>query len=279
MRTEKNYETLVTRNAGYISPSTQADISETTILIAGCGMGSAPAICATRTGFRKFVLVDGDIVDAHNLNRQFYVNDDIGRPKVECLKRHILAINPDAEVEAIAENLDANNIPEVLAKCDVVFDTVDFVDLPAVLGLHGEAARQGKPLFTAINVGFGALVWYIPAAAEVTWPSLLREDMEKVRAAGGNPDTYADVYIEFIGRLRDYLDEEVKHVVDTTLVGMRESRACPAPQLAVGSFSVAALAVTMIHDLVAGLPVVSSPSLVIHSWHSLETRVVTLRTP
>lgn len=274
--TQFSYSQFVTRNKGYISTETQTTIADTTLLIAGCGMGSAPAICAARTGFRKFLLVDGDVVDPHNLNRQFYTHADIGLPKVECLKRHILAINPDADVEAIHENLDADNIPSILSLSDIVFDTVDFVDLPAVLGLHGEAARQNRPLFTAINVGFGALVWYIPPGATVTWPSLLAEDMEKVKAAGGNPDSYAEVYISFIGRLRDHLDQEVNDVVDTTLAGMKESKACPAPQIAVGSFSVSALAMTMIHDLLAGREVISSPSLVIHSYRSMETRVVTL---
>lgn len=276
MTAEFHYTELVTRNGGYVAPHVQNKIADTTLLIAGCGMGSAPAICATRTGFRKFVLVDGDVVDAHNLNRQFYTQADIGLPKVECLKRHILAINPDAEVEAIQANLDAHNIPGILSRCDVVFDTVDFVDLPALLSLHDEASRLGKPLLTAINVGYGALVWHIPAGSEVTWPGLLREDMERVRANGGDPDSYADVYISFIERIREHLDQEVRDVIDTTLVGMQDGRACPASQLAVGSFSVAALAVTMIHDLLAGLPVVSSPNLVIHSWHSLTTKVVTL---
>ncbi|MDW9478861.1 thiamine biosynthesis protein ThiF [Sinorhizobium meliloti] len=271
-----DYNTFVTRNRGYVAGQTQAAIADTTLLIAGCGMGSAPAICATRTGFRKFILVDGDVVDSHNLNRQFYAHADIGLPKVECLKRHILEINPEAEVEVICANLDANNTPGIVGRCDVVFDTVDSVDLPAVIGLHSEAAKQGKPLFTAINVGFGALVWYIAPDAEVTWPSLLADDAKKVREAGGNPDAYSEVYISFIGRLAKSLDQEVLDVVDSILVSMKEGKPCPAPQLAVGSFSVSALAMTMIHDLLAGNPVVSSPSLVIQSYRSMETRIVTV---
>lgn len=271
-----DYQTFTTRNKGYISTSTQEAISQTTLLIAGCGMGSAPAICAARTGFRKFVLVDGDIVDAHNLNRQFYAHDDVGKYKVECLKRHILEINPEAEVEAIAANLDADNIPEIVAKCDVIFDTVDFVDLPALLGLHREASKQAKPLFTAMNVGFGALVWYIPPGSDATWPRFLEEDMEKVKRAGGDPERYADVYISFLGRIYDEFDDEVVDVIHNILVGMKESQACPAPQLAVGSFSVAALATTMIHDLLAGREIVSSPSLVIQSYRSMQTKIVTI---
>lgn len=272
-----DYKTFVTRNKGYVSQRTQAEIADTTLLIAGCGMGSAPAICATRTGFRKFILVDGDVVDAHNLNRQFYSHADIGRPKVECLRRHILEINPEAEVEAIQTYLDASNTPEIVGRCDIVFDTVDTVDLPAVVGLHNEAAKQGKSLFTAINVGFGALVWYLPPDAEVTWPSLLAEDARKVLEAGGNPDVYHEVYISFIGRLADRLDKEVLDVVGSILEKMKEGKPCPAPQLAVGSFSSAALAVTMIHDLLAGRPVVSSPSLVLQSYRAMETKIVTLK--
>lgn len=276
MSAQFDYKTFVTRNRGYISDETQETISNTTLLIAGCGMGSAPATCAARTGFRKFVLADGDIVDAHNLNRQFYTHADIDKPKVDSLKRHILEINPAAEVEAINANLDADNIPGIVAKSDVIFDTVDFVDLPALLGLHREAQKQGKPLFTAMNVGFGALVWYIPPGSQATWPAFLDEDMEKVRQAGGDPTRYADVYISFLGRLYDQFDGEVVDVIHNILVGMKESRACPAPQLAVGSFSVSALAMTMIHDLLAGREIVSSPSLVIQSYRSMQTKIVTI---
>jgi molybdopterin/thiamine biosynthesis adenylyltransferase len=271
-----DYATFVKRNKGYISEDAQARIADTTLLIAGCGMGSAPAICATRTGFRKFILADGDVVDSHNLNRQFYTHADIGLPKVESLKRHILEINPEAEVDAINDNLDKENIPRIVSRCDIVFDTVDFVDLTALLNLHREASKQGKPLFTAMNVGFGALVWYIPPGSAATWPAFLEEDMEKVRRKGGDPDNYADVYISFLGRLYDQLDGEVVDVIHNILVGMKESQACPAPQLAVGSFSVSALAMTMIHDLLAGRDIVSSPSLVIQSYRSMQTKIITI---
>jgi hypothetical protein len=277
MTTNFDYKTLVTRNQGYISPETQLAIGDATLLIAGCGMGSAPAICAARTGFRKFILVDGDVVDIHNLNRQFYGHADIGHSKVECLRKHILEINPEAEVEAICAHLDASNTDDIVRRADIVFDTVDTVDLPAVIRLHEVTARQGKSLFTAINVGFGALVWHLPPDAVVTWPSLLAEDADKVRAAGGDPNSYSEVYISFIGRLADSLDKEVLDVVDSILSQMREGKPCPAPQLAVGSFSAAALAVTMMHDLLAGYPVVSSPSLVVQSYRAMQTKVVILK--
>ena len=89
-----SYDQFVLRNAGYIQPATQEKIRNTRLLIAGCGMGSSPAMCAARLGFEKFILVDGDTVDAHNLNRQFYEFADVGKPKVEALKGHRQTLEP-----------------------------------------------------------------------------------------------------------------------------------------------------------------------------------------
>ena len=98
-----DYGTAVTRNSGYIDENTQSQMRGTRLLIAGCGIGSGPAVCATRMGFENFILVDGDTVDAHNLNRQFYDFADVGTSKVEALKDKILRINPEAKVEAIKD--------------------------------------------------------------------------------------------------------------------------------------------------------------------------------
>jgi molybdopterin-synthase adenylyltransferase len=66
------YDTFVTRNSGYIDHATQAKIRSSRLLFAGCGLGSSTVICAARSGFQHFVLIDGDTIDAHNLNRQFF---------------------------------------------------------------------------------------------------------------------------------------------------------------------------------------------------------------
>ena len=172
-----SYDQFVLRNAGYIQPATQEKIRNTRLLIAGCGMGSSPAMCAARLGFEKFILVDGDTVDAHNLNRQFYEFADVGKPKVEALKGQILRINPQAEVEAVQAFLDAGNTEAIVGKADIVFDTIDFVDLPAILRLHGAARARGADVFTALNVGFGALVWYFPAGGPLGLSDILAPAM------------------------------------------------------------------------------------------------------
>ena len=271
-----DYETLVLRNAGYIRPEIQEKIRSTRLLIAGCGIGSSPAICAARMGFEQFVLVDGDTVEAHNLNRQFYEFADVGRQKVEALKDRILRINPQAKVEAIHAYLDADNTSAIVGKVDIVFDTVDFLDLAAILRLHSAARERRAHIFTALSVGFGALVWYFPAGSTLTLSDIIAPDLGGAGAAGIEPPSYVDVFARFIKRLAPHLDREVVDQVTHVLTLMSDGKPCPASQVAVGSFAIAAMAVSMMHDVLAGNPVPAAPKLVIHSFRSHETKIVDL---
>jgi sulfur carrier protein ThiS adenylyltransferase len=83
----------------YLSDPQLNTIRNARIGIGGAGgLGSNVAIALIRTGFRHLEIIDKDIVEASNLNRQDYTIADIGKPKVECLKARILSINPDADI-------------------------------------------------------------------------------------------------------------------------------------------------------------------------------------
>lgn len=269
-----DYDLFVTRNSGYIAQRTQDNIRNARVLFAGCGLGSGPVICAARTGFQHFVLIDGDTVDAHNLNRQFFDFEDVGMPKVEALKKHILRINPEATVEAHVAMLDKDNAAQLVNSVDMIFDTIDFVDLEAVLALHGNAAAQGKPIFTALNIGFGAGVLYFPPGSGKSLPEILQKDVEAA-AAEGNLN-YTAVFGRVMGRIGAHLDRQVMEEVAKALTIMEDGTACPASQIAVGSFSVAALAMAMMHDMLAGLEVPASPNMVIHSFRNHITKLVNI---
>lgn len=271
-----NYDIFVARNSGYISAETQGKIRNTKLLIAGCGIGSSPAVCAARMGFENFILVDGDVVDAHNLNRQFYDFADVGQPKVNALREKILRINPQAQVEAIYAYLDALNTDPIISKADLVFDTVDFLDLPAILRLHRSAMTQGAPVFTAMNVGFGALVWYFPAGSGLSLGDIIAPDIAQAQSEDGAQASYAEVFTSFIQRIAPYLDPEVVVQVSRVLTLMKDGIPCPASQVAVGSFAVGAMAMSMICDLLAGNPVPAAPKLMLHSFRSHQTKVVDL---
>ena len=271
-----DYTTAVLRNSGYIATETQKKIRSTTLLIAGCGIGSSLAVCAARMGFEHFVLVDGDVVDAHNLNRQFYDFSDVGRAKVDALKEQILRINPQACVEAIQENLTIDNTDRIVEKVDMVLDTVDFLDLPAILHLHESARRHKVHILTALSVGFGALVWYFPADSSLTLGDIMAPVHAAASAAAMSAPSYADVFASFMQRIAPYLDREVVLQVGKVLTMMKDGKPCPASQVAVGSFAIAAMALSMMHDVLAGNPLPSAPKLVIHSFRNHQTSIVDL---
>jgi molybdopterin-synthase adenylyltransferase len=267
-----NYEAFVTRNAGYVATDTQGKIRTCRLLVAGCGLGASTAIAATRLGFCNFILVDGDTVDAHNLNRQFYDFEDIGLPKVEALKTHIRRINPEAAVEAVHANLHKGNVANLVSKVDVVFDTIDFLDLEAILSLHSTAQKLDKPVFTALSIGFGAGVLYFPPDSPSSLPEIIAAD---VRAAQSTGDaSYSAVFGRIMSRIGAHLDAQVVEQVGKALTIMEDGRPCPASQISVGSFTVAALAVAMIHDHLAGMHVPESPLMVTHSFRNHVTKFI-----
>ncbi|MEI6205369.1 MAG: ThiF family adenylyltransferase [Desulfuromonadales bacterium] len=271
-----NYDVFVTRNNGYVAPATQEKIREKTLLIAGCGIGSSVAVCAARLGFENFVLVDGDVVDPHNLNRQFYDFADIGKPKVDGLKDKILRINPEAKVEAICAYLTPENTNDIVKRADIVFDTVDFLDLEAILSLHTSARDNNVELFTALSIGFGAGVLYFPAGSGMSLADVVASDVKSANESGGA--SYINVFEKIIGRIAAHLDAQVVEQIAKALTIMENGKPCPASQVAVGSFTIAALAVSMMHEVLEGNKdkVPCAPNMVIHSFKNHVTKLVNI---
>jgi len=67
-----------------------------------------------RSGFKNLKIVDFDVVEPSNLNRQFFFLDQLGRPKVLALKENLARINPDVMIEAIQQKVDRNNAKQLL---------------------------------------------------------------------------------------------------------------------------------------------------------------------
>lgn len=90
------------------------------------GLGSPAAIYLAVVGVGKLVLIDKDIVELSNLNRQIlHWDQDIGLLKVESARRKIEKLNRNVRVEIINEEIDRNNIIEFIRGTDVVIDALD----------------------------------------------------------------------------------------------------------------------------------------------------------
>lgn len=97
------------------------------------GLGSNIAISLARIGVGKIKIIDFDIVEPSNLNRQQYFIEDIGEYKVEALKKTLERINPFIEVDALIEKIDKNNIEKLLKEEDIVVEAFDEPENKAML--------------------------------------------------------------------------------------------------------------------------------------------------
>ncbi|MCQ2456245.1 MAG: ThiF family adenylyltransferase, partial [Clostridia bacterium] len=89
--------------------------------VAGAGgLGSNLAMYLARMGVGRLLLVDFDTIELSNLNRQHYFLPDVGRPKVEALREHLLAVNPYLEVSTTVQRVTAANVPELFGKADII---------------------------------------------------------------------------------------------------------------------------------------------------------------
>ena len=94
--------------------------------IAGAGgLGSNIAISLARLGVGNIKIVDFDIVEPSNLNRQQYYIEDIGEYKVNALIRNLGHINPFIRVQAIVEKLDKSNIEDIFNDVDIIIEAFD----------------------------------------------------------------------------------------------------------------------------------------------------------
>lgn len=117
--------------------------------IAGAGgLGSNCAHALVRSGFKRFVLVDLDRVEASNLNRQLFFPDQIGLPKVQALAANLRRINPDLELSLQETRITGHNARDLFAGCDAVLECVDD---PAVKKLLAEALVPTDRLFVAAS--------------------------------------------------------------------------------------------------------------------------------
>ena len=106
----------------------QQKLLESRVLLIGAGgLGSPASLYLAAAGVGTIGIVDGDVVDDSNLQRQIvHSTDGLGQPKVESAKRALQALNPDVEVITYQERIDSENIERILAdRWDVIVDGTD----------------------------------------------------------------------------------------------------------------------------------------------------------
>ena len=122
-------EDLFERNVKGISEK----LKKAKVCILGLGgLGSNVAVLLARAGLGSLKLVDFDIVEASNLNRQQYRISHIGMKKTEAIKTIIKEINPFVEIEVLNKKIDRENILSIVGDVEIVVEAFDVAETKAM---------------------------------------------------------------------------------------------------------------------------------------------------
>lgn len=144
---------VFSRELGLLGQEGLAALWEGKVAIFGLGgVGGTCFEALVRSGVGGFLLVDGDVVEETNLNRQIlFTSSDLGKPKVEVARRFAMGISAP-RIESRMEFLTPENMTSFgLEGCDLVIDCID--DLKAKVALAEFCLASKKKLLTSLGVG------------------------------------------------------------------------------------------------------------------------------
>jgi molybdopterin/thiamine biosynthesis adenylyltransferase/rhodanese-related sulfurtransferase len=132
------------------------------LLLGAGGLGAPSALYLAAAGVGTLGIVDDDVVDESNLQRQVIHNTErVGIAKTASAREAIEGLNPDVQVVEHNTRLDAANILELLEPYDVIVDGAD--NFPTRYLLNDASVRLGKPVISASILGFdGQISTFVP---------------------------------------------------------------------------------------------------------------------
>jgi sulfur-carrier protein adenylyltransferase/sulfurtransferase len=120
-------------------------LGSSVLLLGAGGLGSPASMYLAAAGVGRIGIVDFDVVDASNLQRQLlHGHNDIGRSKVDSAAETLRSLNPDVQVDAINEHLNSETAMRIFEPYDIIVDGTD--NFPTRYLANDAAHFQGKPL-------------------------------------------------------------------------------------------------------------------------------------
>ena len=157
----------------------QEKLQQAKVLIAGVGgLGSPIAIYLAAAGIGTLRLVDQDVVDRSNLNRQvLHWEEDLQRPKVVSAVEKLKRLNPHITVEALRQTITADNIVDLAKDMDAIVDAMD--NLPIRYLLNRQAIRNNIPFFHGAVRGFEGRAMTVVPGKSACLRCMYRGDIPK----------------------------------------------------------------------------------------------------
>lgn len=146
-----------------IGEAGQARLREATVLMLGCGaLGSVAADMLVRAGVGRLVIVDRDVIEMTNLQRQVLFDErDVaaGLPKAEAARRRLSAINSQVQIDAIVDDINAGNIGRLAEGADLLLDGLDNFETRYLA--NDFAVRHGVPYVYGAAVGTTGMAFVV----------------------------------------------------------------------------------------------------------------------
>ena len=143
----------------------QAKLLSSKVLLLGAGgLGSPAALYLAAAGVGTIGLVDADVVDASNLQRQIlHATSRVGMPKVESAEKAIADLNPDVKVVKFAERLMSDNVDRIFKDFDLVIDGCD--NFPTRYLVNDASIFLNKPVVHGSIFRFeGQVTTFVPGS-------------------------------------------------------------------------------------------------------------------
>ncbi len=127
------------------------------VVLGAGGLGSPVALYLAGAGVGRITLVDDDVVDSTNLQRQIaHTEQRIGQPKVESARIAMRQINPQPDIRCVARRADSALLDELLADASVALDCSD--NYATRHALNAACVRRRVPLVSGAAIGFDGQV-------------------------------------------------------------------------------------------------------------------------
>lgn len=149
-------------------------LSSRVLVIGAGGLGSPVALYLAAGGVGTIGIMDGDVVDLSNLQRQvIHHTSDVGVKKVESAAAKMRAINPDVTVKTYHQLATAKSLPEILPDYDFVIDGTD--NFPAKFLINDACYFAGKPFSHAGILRFDGQLFTIIPGQTVCYRCIFRQ--------------------------------------------------------------------------------------------------------
>ena len=149
-----------------IGEELQSKLLQSSVLIIGAGgLGAPIAYYLTAAGVGHIGIIDSDVVELSNLQRQIIHNvNDLGRQKVESAKEKLQLLNPDTKITAFCDTFNRSNASQILAPFDFIIDATDNFDSKFLI--NDECVKANKAFSIGSIFRFqGQVLTHIPGSA------------------------------------------------------------------------------------------------------------------